>query len=200
MQSFDSINDPAVKLTIAQIVHDSLDYAFKHAGMRLPEHRIITLPNLQQNLGCFVSLSLGSDLRGCVGSTQGTRRLDHSIAWYAHDAAFNDPRFDQVEKSEWQKLTYKVSIVSTANLLAVSDETELLARLKQEQGGLAISYGQFNATFLPCQWQNYPSAEEFLAALKEKAGWPVHGWTAAMKAYSFKTMQFTGALCGHSKD
>ncbi|MCU4674420.1 AmmeMemoRadiSam system protein A [Catenovulum sp. 2E275] len=183
-----------VKQHILSVVTDSLAYAFENNGNRLPEHLIPKHPLLAEPLACFVSLSAKSVLRGCVGTTFTTERLDTNIAWYTHEAAFHDPRFDPIDSKELTQLSTAVSVMTKPLPLAVTSENDLLEQLIPFKDGLMIQYGQLSGIFLPCQWQSYPQPDEFLYQLKLKAGWPDHGWTKAMKAWVFQTYKVEGDL------
>ncbi|WP_440905968.1 AmmeMemoRadiSam system protein A [Catenovulum sp. SX2] len=185
---------PEIAQHIIQLVRDALDYAYQHNHQRLPEHLINPHPVLANSLACFVSLNDHSGLRGCVGTTVANGRLDNNIVWYAHEAAFHDPRFDPIPAKDFADLTCVVSIMSMPLPLQVDSEDQLLQQLIPQRDGLIIQYGQATAVFLPCMWAQYPKAEDFLQALKYKAGWPEHGWTHAMKASVFQTYRISGAL------
>ena len=183
-----------VKQHIVAIVNEALQFAFENNGDRLPEHLVPRHPLLADNLACFVSLNSDELLRGCVGTTFASERLDSNIAWYAHEAAFHDPRFDPIDKSEVTKLSTAVSVMTSPLALNVASELDLIDQLIPHKDGLMLQYGQMSAIFLPCQWQVYPEPKAFIAALKQKAGWPGHGWTHAMRAWVFQTYKVEGQL------
>lgn len=183
-----------VKQQILNIVSNALSYAFTNEGNRLPEHLIARHSSLAEPLACFVSIKAAGLLRGCVGTTFTSDRLDNNIAWYAHEAAFHDPRFDPLSASELNQLTSAVSIMTSPLLLQVTSEQNLLEQLIPHKDGLIIQYGQLSSIFLPCMWQQYTQPEIFLNELKNKAGWPAHGWTEAMKAWVFQTHKIEGRL------
>ncbi|EWH08707.1 dioxygenase [Catenovulum agarivorans DS-2] len=185
---------PEIAEHIIQLVKDALEYAYQHNQSRLPERLVSTHPVLAKPLACFVSLNDHSGLRGCVGTTVANGRLDKNIAWYAHEAAFHDPRFDPIPAKDFAELTCVVSIMSMPLALQADDEQQLLQQLIPQRDGLIIQYGQASGVFLPCMWTQYPDAADFLQALKQKAGWPEHGWTHAMKASVFQTYRISGAL------
>ena len=188
---------PEIAHHIIQIVRDALGYAYQHKQHkhnRLPDHLVKTHPALAQSLACFVSLNDSSGLRGCVGTTVANGRLDNNIAWYAHEAAFHDPRFDPIPAKDLANLTSVVSILSMPLALQVNSEAELVQQLIPNRDGLIVQYGQASGVFLPCMWAQYPDANDFLQALKNKAGWPDHGWTNAMKVSVFQTYRISGQL------
>ncbi|KMT64402.1 AmmeMemoRadiSam system protein A [Catenovulum maritimum] len=194
MNCFPFKDDAELKNSIISLANQAISYAFLHNGDRLPDHLIVKNPELCESMACFVSLSEGEMLRGCVGTTVANDRLDTNIAWYAHEAAFHDPRFDPIQREDLTKLTVKVSLLSKPLPLVVENEAHLLEQLVPNKDGLIIQYGQLTGVFLPCMWQKFNSPEAFLVALKEKAGWPQHSWTQAMKASVFQTYYFEGPL------
>ncbi|MER2493846.1 AmmeMemoRadiSam system protein A [Catenovulum sediminis] len=194
MLTVSSIEQPDVTKHVIEIVRNSLSYAFHNQGDRLPEHLIPTHPALADSLACFVSLSDHGGLRGCVGTTVPNGRLDNNISWYAHEAAFHDPRFDPIRSEEFAKLNTTVSVMSKPLQMVANSEAELIEQLIPGRDGLMIQYGQLNGVFLPCMWREFSEPTAFLHALKEKAGWPPHGWTAAMRALVFQTYRIEGAL------
>ena len=185
---------PEIAHHIIKLVRDALNYAFEHNQQRLPETLVEPHPILAQPLACFVSLNDHSGLRGCVGTTVASGRLDTNIAWYAHEAAFHDPRFDPIPAKDLADLTCVVSIMSMPLAMQADSEQQLIQQLIPKRDGLIIQYGQASAVFLPCMWAEYQDAVTFLQALKRKAGWPEHGWTHAMKASVFQTYRISGKL------
>ena len=62
--------------------------------------------------GCFVSLKVDGQLRGCMGTIEPTRAsLAEEICANAVSAGFRDPRFDPVEADELPELVYDVDVL-----------------------------------------------------------------------------------------
>ncbi|WP_017443736.1 AmmeMemoRadiSam system protein A [Gayadomonas joobiniege] len=188
------LNSFAVEQAIRGIVSDTLNYALDHNGQRIPDYQLTNNTELQNAYACYIWLLNQGTLRGCYGSAVAGYRLDYHLADTAYSAAFKDPRFDAIKVDERAHLSYKVAILSPLKAICVNSEDELVAYLQQHKPGLNIRYGQLQASFLPCQWQFYKNSSDFLAALKEKANWPEHGWTSAMKAFTFTTLEVAGDL------
>jgi AMMECR1 domain-containing protein len=71
------------------------------AGRRLPKRVESQLtPNLKENGAAFVTLTIGGELRGCIGSLQAYRPLVEDVQQHAVDAALNDYRFQPVTEIE----------------------------------------------------------------------------------------------------
>ena len=66
--------------------------------------------------------------------------------------------------------------------LTVRSGEALLAQLRPGEDGLIIFSGCRSATFLPQVWEQLPEPQQFLAALKHKAGLPTNREVAGLMA------------------
>ncbi|MDA8228232.1 MAG: class III extradiol ring-cleavage dioxygenase family protein, partial [Desulfitobacterium hafniense] len=74
--------------------------------------------------GCFVTLKMKGDLRGCIGTTQPLQdNLTSEIMTNTIAAGTEDPRFWPVEKEELKDITFSVDVLG--NLEKVEDPAEL---------------------------------------------------------------------------
>jgi AmmeMemoRadiSam system protein A len=53
---------------------------------------------------CFVTLTISSELRGCIGSLYARQELWKDVAENAKNAAFSDPRFNSLTLDELEKI------------------------------------------------------------------------------------------------
>ncbi|MFA9461150.1 AmmeMemoRadiSam system protein A [Thiohalorhabdus methylotrophus] len=136
---------------------------------------------------CFVTLRLGGELRGCVGSVEPRRPLVSDIAENAYTAAFGDPRFPGLTAAERKELSLKLEILSPMECLNFRTEAELLARLEPGRDGLLLEAGHCRGTFLPTVWSSLPDPEEFWKQLKRKAGLPSDRFSTAITVYRYRT-------------
>jgi len=91
------------------LVRQCIDQAFEPQGdANIPEP---PTDKLRQPFGAFVTLTMGGQLRGCIGSLQGEQPLYLTIAGMAHAAAFKDPRFPPVSCEECPRLDVEISIL-----------------------------------------------------------------------------------------
>lgn len=67
---------------------------------------------LREPFGAFVTLSLRGRLRGCIGHVIGDKPLYETIGEMAEAAAFCDPRFPPLTKTEFDDLKVEISILS----------------------------------------------------------------------------------------
>lgn len=153
------------------VARNSIRYRLKHGTPWLPE--ISAYPDIDTTpRATFVTLTRNGQLRGCIGTTEAADPLVISIARNAYAAAFHDPRFPAVTMAEYRELRISLSLLTAPERLVYRTEAELLAQLCPGRDGLIIEHGRQRATFLPSVWDNLSSVEDFLLALKRKAGLP----------------------------
>lgn len=119
----------------------------------------------------FVTLRIGVDLRGCIGTLEAFRPLAEDVRGNAVNAAFRDPRFAPLTAEEFDRIRIEVSVLSAPEPLDdVRSEAEAVARLRPGVDGVILRSGGHRATFLPQVWEQLPSPYDFLARLRRKAG------------------------------
>ncbi len=133
-------------------------------------------PRLQQTGASFVTLTLASRLRGCIGSLTGRRPLAQDVQENALAAAFHDPRFPPLRAAELATLTLESSVLSAPQPLSYDGPEELLAKLRPGIEGVVLQHGIRRATFLPQVWEQLREPREFLSHLCAKAGLPRDAW------------------------
>lgn len=131
---------------------------------------------LQVPCGTFVTLKIGGQLRGCIGSLVGRKPLAEDVRSNALNAAFHDPRFRPLTNGELDRVTIEVSVLTEPKPLAYDDAGDLIAKLRPRIDGVTIRKGLAGATFLPQVWEQLPDAETFLSHLCTKAGIPSDAW------------------------
>lgn len=138
-------------------------------------------PALREDRACFVTLELGGDLRGCIGSLAATEPLVVNVANNAYAAAFRDPRFPPVVATEEPRLEVHISVLNPPQAMRVESEEDLLRQLRPGVDGLILSDGWHRATFLPAVWEDLPEPRHFLAHLKLKAGLAMDYWSPSLR-------------------
>ena len=138
-------------------------------------------PWLREHGACFVTLSQGERLRGCIGTLKAHRALLHDVKANALAAAFRDPRFRPLTPEELDTTLVQVSVLSALQPLACVSERDALAQLKPGIDGVVFEYGYHHSTYLPQVWEDLPDPMEFLATLKQKAGLPPDFWDPDVK-------------------
>ena len=133
-------------------------------------------PALQALCGTFVTLKIGGQLRGCIGSLAGYEPLVEGVRSNAINAALHDPRFRPLTDQELDRVSIEVSILTTPQPMVYADADELLAKLRPHVDGVTIRKGLARATFLPQVWEQLPDARGFLSQLCLKAGLDGQAW------------------------
>jgi AmmeMemoRadiSam system protein A len=126
---------------------------------------------LRETFGAFVTLTLGGELRGCIGHIVGDKPLYLTIAEMAKAAAFQDPRFPPLSRAEFEEIHTDISILSPITLCP--DPT----LVKVGRHGLIMRQGYKQGLLLPqvpVEW--HWDRETFLAQTCRKAGLPADAW------------------------
>jgi AmmeMemoRadiSam system protein A len=156
------------------------------AGQRPTAPQLDALPDaLRAPIGVFVTLLVGGELNGCIGSIEGTEPLAHAVARHAWNAAFRDPRLPALRPEDWDRLTIEISVLSPLTPMPAHSRAELLAALRPGIDGLVIVGGGRQAVFLPVVWEQLPNPDDFLDYLQRKAGMAPRSWPADMRGLRF---------------
>lgn len=130
----------------------------------------------QAQCGVFVTLKVGGQLRGCIGSLVGREPLADGVRANALNAAFNDPRFSPLTEAELDRVSIEVSVLTESQPLAYESATDLISKLRPKIDGVTVRQGFASATFLPQVWEQLSDAKAFLSHLCMKAGMPGDAW------------------------
>lgn len=143
-------------------------------------------PVFRTDRASFVTLNLGGQLRGCIGSLQAHRPLVVDVSHNAYAAAFQDPRFPPVTDGECGQLDIHISLLTPPEPFPVASEADLLAKMVPFEDGLILAEGNRRGTFLPAVWESLPDPVQFLAHLKAKAGLPVNYWSETLRVWRYR--------------
>jgi len=143
---------------------------------------------LAEKRGCFVTLTRGGDLRGCIGTFQPDRPLGEMIVEMGRAAA-QDPRFvaNPITPAELDELTVEVSVLSP---LEPTGEPE---KLDIGRHGIYVVKGQRSGCFLPevATDQGWDAVEFLRYCCSHKAGLPSDAWRDPdAKVYLFTSEKF----------
>jgi len=138
--------------------------------------------------GVFVTLKIGEDLRGCIGTLTAEEGIPKTVSRFAREAAFRDPRFPPLTPEEWPSVSLEVSVLTPPRLVAPEE-------VEPGRHGIILEFGARRGLLLPqvaTEWGF--SREQFLAAVSQKAGLPDHAWKLpGAKIYGFEAEVFTEA-------
>ena len=145
---------------------------------------------LQEVRASFVTLHSIDQLRGCIGTLEAHRPLVEDVAQNAYAAAFRDPRFDPLQKIEFDNLKLSISVLTPPTELDFHSEQQLISQLEPGKDGLVLQDGHHKGTFLPAVWEQLPGAEAFLQHLKMKAGLSADYWSDTIRVSRYYTESF----------
>lgn len=136
----------------------------------------------EKGYGVFVTLHLNGRLRGCIGRFTSSDSLYETIQDMARSAAFSDPRFPSLSRSEAPRIDIEVSVLSPLKRISSVDEFKL------GRDGIYMIKGSRHGTFLPqVATETGWSTEEFLGhCAQDKAGIGYYGWKDA-ELYTYQT-------------
>jgi uncharacterized protein (TIGR00296 family) len=143
--------------------------------------------------GAFVTLTIGGELRGCIGVVEQIYPLWQTIVHAAESAAFGDPRFPALSKSEINMIKVEVSVLTNPELIKVEKAEDYLKKIKIGRDGLIIDGKYGKGLLLPqvaVEWKW--NTRQFLEHTCEKAGLFMDAWKDMNnKIYKFQAQIFT---------
>jgi AmmeMemoRadiSam system protein A len=143
-----------------------------HLGLAQPPE----LPErggLAEPRGAFVTLRVGGQLRGCVGTFAADGPLVRVVARMAVAAATQDPRFERLRAEEIDEVRLRVSALGPMRPMRHPSEIAV------GRDGLLVKRGWHRGTLLPVvATENGWDAATFLRRTCLKAGLPPDAWSA----------------------
>jgi uncharacterized protein (TIGR00296 family) len=149
-------------------------------------------PRLKENMGVFVTLNRGKELRGCIGYPEPIMPLLNAVVDAAISAATKDPRFNPLTPVELDEIHVEVSVLTKPTLIEVENPWEYLKNIKVGQDGLIVEMGPYRGLLLPqvaTEWGW--NEEEFLSNTCMKAGLSSDCWlNSDVRIYRFASQIF----------
>ena len=140
-------------------------------GEKLPPLNLASMPaRLQEQGASFVTLTIGGNLRGCIGALEAYQPLAEDVREHAVAAALQDFRFPNVQLDELHSIEIEVSRLTPPVPLIYDTPEDLLVKLRPGIDGVLLRDGSMRATFLPQVWEKLPDPAEFLGNLCSKMG------------------------------
>ena len=144
------------------------------------------LAEMRAPAACFVTLTKGGELRGCIGSLEARRSMGDDVRANARAAATRDPRFPPLTREEFAQVRLEVSLLTAPEAMVAASEEDALRQLRPGIDGLIFAVGNKRSTFLPQVWESLPEPRQFLAQLKLKAGLPADFWSPEVKLWRYE--------------
>jgi uncharacterized protein (TIGR00296 family) len=147
------------------------------------------LSGFPQKRGVFVTLHSHPShaLRGCIGFPEPIFSVNDGLPKAAVCAAFQDPRFNALDKSELSKVIFEVSILTEPELVKVKKPGDYFSKIKVGVDGLIVEKGYARGLLLPIVAKEYGwSVEQFLEETCSKAGLSHDSWKDVKDCRVFK--------------
>ena len=143
--------------------------------------------SLAQPCGAFVTLTRGSELRGCIGFVEPALPLFRTVMEAAIAAATGDPRFPPVATQEFNKLVIEISVLSP--VFPVEPDG-----IRLGVHGLVVVQGSNKGLLLPrVAIENDWDRARFLGETCRKAGLPATAWKEGASVFAFTAEAFSDA-------
>jgi AmmeMemoRadiSam system protein A len=135
--------------------------------------------HLAEHRGAFTTLTIGRELRGCVGYVFPNYSLYRTVAETAVAAAMHDTRFTPVTPEELPNLEYEISVLSPLQPIDPED-------VEVGKHGLVVTFGGRRGLLLPqVPVEHGWDRETFLAQTCMKAGLPADAWERGATLQAF---------------
>ncbi len=170
---------------LLELAADSIEMGLK--GTQLEVDLAVYSRVLRDSGASFVTINVGDQLRGCIGSLAIKRALAIDVVKNARAAAFDDPRFSALTQEEFENLHIHISVLSSPETIECASEDELVRRLRPGIDGVILEDGASRATYLPSVWEALPDPQQFVQQLKCKAGLSSDHWSETMKVQRYTT-------------
>lgn len=144
-------------------------------------------PSLEFNAGCFVTLHLNGNLRGCIGNFRDNVNIVKNVIEMAKSAAFEDPRFLPISSlDELNRCEIEISILSPMIRCKPGD-------IVVGRDGIYIRRGFYSGVLLPqVAVENNFDKETFLDHTCLKAGLKPGCWKMPdVEIYRFEAEVFS---------
>lgn len=144
-------------------------------------------PILYSKSGCFVTLHIHKELRGCIGTFRTDRELYINVWDMAIQAAFHDPRFPPLTNDEFSILNIEISVLSP--MVKIDNLDNIIIG----RDGLYVKKGFHSGVLLPQVATEYGwDKGEFLSYTCRKAGLKPDIWKyEAIEIYKFSASVFS---------
>ena len=128
---------------------------------------------LNTRSGCFVTIKLNEELRGCIGNFQSDLPLFKEVAEMASASACKDPRFYPLQEDEINNISIDISVLSSLEKIDTIDSIEIGTH------GIYLEKGYYRGVLLPqVATEHNWDRETFLKQTCIKAGLPTDSWEA----------------------
>lgn len=157
------------KQFLLKTARQSIKSLFTEVDVVKPDYE--KYPVMKENAGAFVTLTINSRLRGCIGYIISENHLYQTVCDAAKQAATQDPRFPPLSENELDNLDMEISVLSQPFKMNGYDDIEI------GKHGLIVDEMDRRGLLLPqVPVEHNMNKEEYLTAICQKAGLPKFLW------------------------
>jgi AmmeMemoRadiSam system protein A len=172
-----SLSDGTKKYLLT-LARQALELATNDKTMSEPDVAVVP-QEARDKAGCFVTLTMKGQLRGCIGYIQGIKPLYLAVMDNARNAALNDPRFSPVTSGDAAQIVVEISVLTEPEPIVYKDPQDLLQQIVPGQDGIILQKENHQSTFLPQVWEQLTNKVSFLEHLSIKGGMSADAWKSA---------------------
>lgn len=137
----------------------------------------------------YVEVLVDGEIRGCSHSLFPYQTLAEDLAQNAFKAVFENKDHSSITSDEIDKMKLKICLLTRPVPVPFAEEKDLLLKTEAGKDGLIIKDEKCFALFMPSEWTKYSNKEEFINAIKEKAGLSEKGLRNTIEAYKFRAVE-----------
>jgi AmmeMemoRadiSam system protein A len=163
------------KLLLLKVAREALEHGVTGKSLPPLNQKVLT-PSLLEQGASFITLTIDTELRGCMGTLEAYQPLVEDVREHAIMAALEDPRFPPVKPAELNRIRLEISRLTAPLPLEYSSAEDLIKKLKPHVDGVILKNGNRRATFLPQVWEKIPDPVQFLEHLCRKMGLKENAW------------------------
>jgi AmmeMemoRadiSam system protein A len=169
--------------TCLKLARQALEHYFETGRhLRSP----VKVGTLKEKRGAFVTLTVGGELRGCIGYPLPVKPLDETIIEMAVAAATQDTRFEPLSPNELIKLKIEISVLGLPEPVSDPGKVEVGCH------GIIVSKGFSKGLLLPqVPVEHGWDRETYLCHGCLKAGLPPDEWKKGAKLEVFTAQVFS---------
>jgi len=172
--------------TLLKLARDTItQYVTEQKRPPLPE----ATGMLGESCGCFVTVHLKGQLRGCIGNMIGRGLLVELVQEMAVAASTQDPRFHHVSKEELSEIDIEISVLSPMRKITDVNEIEV------GKHGIIMGRGVSQGILLPqVATEQGWDRQTFVENTCLKAGLPTDAWKDPETSIEIFSAQVFGEL------
>lgn len=174
---------------LIKLARENISTYLKGGEFSQPNH----LPEkFYEHLGVFVTLSINSNLRGCIGYPEPYMPLIEGLLDVSIAAALEDPRFNPLSLKELDNVQIEVSVLTKPTIITIDNYEDYFSLIKVGRDGLIIENAYHRGLLLPqVPVEQKWDVKTYLENLCYKAGLHQNSWKdEETKIYSFQAQIF----------